>query len=132
MKLSPYNRPDYVELYQRLGGADTVRRLGREFSAALRSDPRLDAYFTDVDGEHLATQHESFFVMIFGGPHHYGGLDLRRAHERPRKRGLSNAQIEIAITHFRSVLQRNGIATALADEAESYLQSMRDDILGVA
>ena len=120
----------YVELYDRLGGAPVIEAAITAFHRAIIGDPQLKRFFGDVDAAHLLRALISFFTMAFGGPNLYEGLDLRRAHAPLRQRGLDDGHLEIAIAHFRDTLAAQGVAPALVTEAESYLQSMRDDILG--
>jgi hemoglobin len=120
----------YVELYERLGGAKVLEPAIRAFLTAMTQDPRLAPYFEGVDTQRLFRAQVAFFTMAFGGPNTYEGLDLRRAHAPLRARGLDDGHLEIAIGHFRDALTAQGVSPALVAEAESYLQSMRDDILG--
>jgi len=121
----------YVELYDRLGGAPVLEPAVRAFHAAMTGDARLRTFFEGVDTQRLLAAQIAFFTMIFGGPNAYEGLDLRRAHAPLVTRGLDDSHLEIAIGHFRAALAAQGVAPGLVTEAESYLQSMRDDILGL-
>jgi len=120
----------YVELYERLGGAPVLTRAVEAFQAAMFDDERTGPFFRGVDGAQLLARQIAFFTMAFGGPNTYDGLDMRRAHAPVRGGGFHDGHIEIAIAHFRNALAAQGIEPALVMEAESYLQSMRDDILG--
>ena len=120
----------YVELYERLGGAPIVTRAVTAFQAALLDDPQLKPFFQGVDTAKLLAGQIAFFTMIFGGPNAYDGLDMRRAHAPARAKGLTDRHLEAAIGHFRAALAAQAVAPTLVTEAESYLQSMRDDIVG--
>ena len=121
---------DYVELYERLGGAPVLEAAVIAFHRALAQDTRLLPFFEGVDTARLLRHMTTFFTMAYGGPNTYDGLDLRRAHAPARARGLNDSHLEIAIAHFRTAFAAQNVAPALIAEAESYLQSMRDDILG--
>lgn len=121
----------YVELYDRLGGAPVLERALTAFHAAVTRDPQLKPLLEGYDTAQLLPLGISFFTMIFGGPNTYDGLDMRRAHAPLRARGLDDSHLEIGVAHFREALAAQGLAPALVSEAESYLQAMRDDILGL-
>jgi hemoglobin len=120
----------YVELYERLGGVAVLERAVSGFQAALIGDARLKPFFDGIDTARLLAHQTAFFVMAFGGPNRYDGLDLRRAFAPLRAGGLDDTHLGLAIAHFRAALDAQGVLPALVTEAESYLQSMRDDILG--
>jgi hemoglobin len=121
---------DYVELYERLGGAPVLGAAIAAFHAAMTQDARLKVFFEGNGNAQLLNRLTTFFTMAYGGPNTYEGLDMRRAHAGARAQGLDDGHLEIAIAHFRAALAAQNIAPALIAEAESYLQSMRDDILG--
>ena len=120
----------YVELYERLGGEPVITRAVTGFQTAMLADPDLKPFFQGVDTAKLLARQLAFFTMIFGGPNAYDGLDMRRAHAPARAKGLTDQHLEAAIGHFRTALAAQGIEPALVIEAQSYLQSMRDDMIG--
>jgi hemoglobin len=130
-KPSPYNTPDYVELYVRLGGAPVVERAAGGFCDALLSDRRLATFFAGIDRAKLRARIIAFFTMALGGPNAYDGRDLRNAHAGARDWGLTDAHLDIALQHCAEAFAAAGASPALVQEVGSYLQSMRDDILGL-
>jgi hemoglobin len=128
---SPYNRSDYIELYTRLGGALVIERAAILFCDALINEPALAAYFVAIDQQKLRANMIAFFAMVCGGPNAYAGRDLRTAHAAARGQGLSEAQMDIAMRLGRDAFAAAGAVPDLVQEVALYLQSMRDDILGL-
>jgi hemoglobin len=128
---SPYNRPDYVELYERLGGATAVERGAGAFCDALLAERSLATFFAGINRVKLRANMTAFFTMVFGGPNAYEGRDLRTAHAGARAWGLGEAHMNTAIRLCAEAFAGVGAAPPLVKEIESYLQSMRDDILGL-
>lgn len=121
----------YIELYDRLGGAPVLERAVRRFHEAVFGDAQLAPLLAGLDAARLLPPMTAFFTMIYGGPNAYDGPDLRNAFAPLRAKGLTDAHLETAIGHFRTALAAQGASPALITEAESYLQSMRDDMLGL-
>jgi hemoglobin len=130
-KRSPYNTPDYVELYVRLGGAPVVEHAAEKFCEGLLNEPSLAPYFSGIDAAKLCANLIAFFSMISGGPNRYEGRDMRTAHAGARIKGLSEAHLDIAERLCRAAFVEAGAGPAFADEIGLYLRSMRDDILGL-
>ena len=130
-KRSPYNKPDYVELYVRLGGAPVVERAATDFCVALLKEPAFASFFADVDAQKLRANMIAFFNMCCGGPNLYDGRDMRSAHASARASGLGETHLDVAERLCHAAFIEAGAPPALADEVGLYLRSMRDDILGL-
>ena len=102
------------------GGLWLVTTLHR---ARRRDDAALLAY---IKG------HSKFFLlltMVFGGPNHYTGQDLREGHKHLVERGLDDSHVDAVIELLGETLQELGANAADIEEVAAIANSARDDVL---
>ena len=63
-------------LYDRIGGADAISSMVRQFYAAVLDDPSLKRYFRHVTMDKLLRMQEEFFAAALGGPVKYSGRPI--------------------------------------------------------
>ena len=80
-----------MTLFERLGGAEGVRRVVDELTTRLEADPGLAPLFAGVDGDGLRRHRERYLAAVLGGPEQYTGRGLREAH---RPLGIDDAQFD--------------------------------------
>ena len=71
------------EFYERVGGADTFRRLVHRFYAGVREDPVLRPLYPDEDLDAAEVRLRMFLEQYWGGPRTYSD---QRGHPRLRMR----------------------------------------------
>lgn len=78
-------------LFERIGGADAMPSLVEQFYGRVLKDPELKPFFSDASMEKLKHMQVEFLSAALGGPVHYEGSPIRRAH-RHLKISLANYQ----------------------------------------
>ena len=68
--------------------------------------------------------------MVFGGPNHYSGKNMREGHAHLIKRGLNDAHVDIVIEHLGATLKELGATTDDINQVAAIANSVRDDVLG--
>src|SRR5437879_4459723 len=95
-----------MSLYDEIGGGAALDAALDVFYPKILGDPLLSDIFAGVDLEGLRKHVKAFMAMAFGGPNNYYGQGLRRAHERPRSKGLSDPHFEVFMEHFAGTLEQ--------------------------
>ncbi|MGC9668735.1 group I truncated hemoglobin [Planosporangium sp. 12N6] len=67
-------------MYERIGGADTVRSVVDRLYVLITEDERLRPYFDGVDLTGQKRHMAALLSQVLGGPKAYTGRDLRQAH----------------------------------------------------
>lgn len=80
-------------MYERIGGAPTIREAVDRFYRRLLADEELAPYFAG-DLTTLKQHQAALLTQVLGGPARYAGRDLKTAHE----------SFKIPATHFRRVV----------------------------
>jgi hemoglobin len=80
-------------MYDRIGGAPTIREAVDRFYRRLLEDPELAPYFTG-DLTELKRHQAALLSQVLGGPAGYAGRDLKAAHQ----------PLNIPAQHFRRVV----------------------------
>jgi hemoglobin len=119
-----------LTLYERIGGAEAVDAAVDVFYRKVLSDYRIYRFFDDIDMEKQAAKQKAFFTMAFGGPNTYTGADLRKAHARLVKMGLSNDHFNIVMEHLVATLNELNVQQDLIAEVETLAEGTRKDVLG--
>jgi hemoglobin len=119
-----------ASLYDELGGAAAVEKAVDIFYRKMLMDPRVAPYFESVDMDRQRGKQKAFLTMVFGGPNHYTGKDMRTGHAHLVKRGLSDLHVDIVIEHLGSTLKELGASDAQIGQVAAIANSVRDDVLG--
>ncbi|MDX1923086.1 MAG: group 1 truncated hemoglobin [Alphaproteobacteria bacterium] len=118
-----------MSLYERIGGAQSVQATVALLYDKILSDPLLIPFFKDINVERLRTSQFAFVSMAFGGPTHYSGETMRRAHERLVERGLSDVHFDQVALHLKTSMEDLGVPPGLITEALSIVETTRPDVL---
>lgn len=116
-------------LFERLGGQNAVNTAVDIFYRKMLSDDRVSYFFDDVDMDQQIIKQKSFLTMVFGGPNHYTGKDMREGHRHLLKRGLNDSHVDIVIEHLGQTLAELGAAEEDIKEVAAIANSVRDDVL---
>lgn len=119
-----------ANLYEKLGGAAAVERAVDIFYRKMLLDDRVASYFETVDMDRQRAKQKAFLTMVFGGPNHYSGKDMRTAHAHLVERGLADLHVDVVIEHLGATLQELGATDAQIAEVAAIANSVRNDVLG--
>jgi hemoglobin len=89
----PQSPPQPPSMYDRIGGAPTIREAVDRFYRRLLDDPELAGYF-EGDLTALKRHQAALLTQVLGGPGRYEGRDLSQAH----------ASLRISSAHFQRVV----------------------------
>jgi hemoglobin len=119
-----------TSLYEQLGGAGAIDRAVNMFYRRMLGDERVARFFETVDMDRQAAKQKAFLTMVLGGPNHYTGKDMRKAHAHLLAQGLSDLHVDVVIEHLGGVLKELGASDAQIAQVAALANSVRDDVLG--
>lgn len=117
-------------LFERLGGQNAVNIAVDIFYRKMLMDERVNNFFDAIDMEQQILKQKGFLTMVFGGPNHYNGKNMREGHAHLLKRGLNDTHVDIVIEHLGATLKELGAAAEDIEKVASIANSVRDDVLG--
>lgn len=120
-----------TSLYERLGGADNIRRLVDDAVAAHMDNPVIRVRFLPYLENPVLLQKTKqlladFFTAGSGGDVEYTGRSMPEAH---RGMNLSEAEYMAATDDILAVLKRHEIDEATRNEVLAIVYSLKDDIM---
>lgn len=118
------------QLYEKVGGADTIRELVRIFYDRVLADPRLAPFFPDTDMESLRAKQVMFLTMLMGRTRTFNGKDLSAAHAGARAQGLTDEHFDALLGHFEVSMRDLGVAEDYIREVIARIQTTRNAVLG--
>lgn len=127
--MSDTNQDSAKSLYEKLGGADTVKAAVDIFYGKIMADDRVNHFFEGTDMQRQRMHQRTFLAYAFGGLSHYSGTALRQAHRRPRAQGLSAEHFEAFMEHLEATLREMDIDPALIKEVMEIIGHARDEVL---
>ncbi|ARG99289.1 group I truncated hemoglobin [Legionella micdadei] len=116
-------------LFERLGGQNAVNTAVDIFYRKMLMDERVNYFFDDIDMEQQILKQKGFLTMVFGGPNHYQGKDMRAGHRHLLKRGLNDSHVDIVIAHLGDTLRELGASEDDIKEVAAIANSVRSDVL---
>lgn len=114
-------------LYERIGGDAAVNVAVDIFYRKVLGDDRVNTYFDIVDMDAQIAKQKGFLTMVFGGPNHYNGKDMREGHKHLK--GLNDSHVDAIIELLGQTLQELGVAESDVAEVARIANSVRDDVL---
>lgn len=119
-----------TSLYEKIGGQPAVEAAVDIFYRRVLNDERISHFFADVDMDRQIGKQKAFLTMAFGGPHHYTGQDMRRAHAPLVARGLNDGHFDAVAEHLQGTLEELGVAPDLVQQVMDIAGSTRNEVLG--
>ena len=116
-------------LYELLGGADGVDLAVENFYRKVLVDERVNHFFEDVDMDQQIAKQKGFLTMVFGGPNHYTGRDMRKGHAHLIERGLNDTHVDVILELLGQTLQEMHVPQNLIDQVSQIAESVRSDVL---
>jgi truncated hemoglobin YjbI len=118
------------QLYEKVGGAGTIRELVRIFYDRVLADPRLAPFFPDTDMASLRAKQVMFLTMLLGRTRTFSGKDLSAAHAGARAQGLADEHFDALLGHFAASMRDLGVADDYIREVIARIQTTRNAVLG--
>ena len=115
-------------LYERIGGAESLRRIASDLVDAHSVNPIIAPRFLAIDKE-VSKQHAfEFFCMGSGGPEPYTGRDLREVHTGMN---ISEQEYLASVDDLMLVLQQNGVGEREQQEVLFIFFSLKGQVLRI-
>ena len=115
-------------LYERIGGAEALRRIASDLVDAHIANPIVGARFRAIDQD-VAKQHAfEFFCMGSGGSEPYTGRDLREVHTGMN---ISEEEFVATVDDLMLVMQRNGVREREQQEVLFIFFSLKGQVLRI-
>ena len=121
--------PVPVSLYEQLGGQAAVEAAVDNFYRKVLSDDRVSHFFENTDMDRQIAKQKAFLTMAFGGPHNYGGRDMRTAHAALVEKGLNDSHVDAIIELLGATLRELGVREELIGKVAAIAESTRKDVL---
>ncbi|MBC6907246.1 group 1 truncated hemoglobin [Saccharophagus sp. K07] len=115
-----------MSLYERIGGEPAVDAAVDIFYRKVLADDRICHFFDTVDMDKQAAKQKAFLTMVFGGPNHYSGKDLREGHKHM---ALTEIHFDAVIENLAATLQELGVAAEDIQEIAAIANSVKNDVL---
>src|SRR3954447_17537311 len=96
-------------IYEQLGGAPAVEAAVDIFYRKVLADDRVARFFDDVDMDRQSAKQKAFLIMVFGGPAHYTGLDMREGHKHLVERGMDDSHVDAVLELLGQTLRELGV-----------------------
>lgn len=116
-------------LYEQLGGQPAVDAAIDIFYRKVLADPRISRFFDGVDMDRQAAKQKAFLTMVFGGPNHYSGRDMRTAHAHLIQMGMTDVHFDAVVELLGQTLKELGVQDALIGQVAGIAESVRADVL---
>jgi hemoglobin len=118
-----------ASLYDELGGEPAVSAAVEVFYRKMLMDDRVAHFFDDIDMDRQIAKQKGFLTMVFGGPNHYTGKNMRDGHRHLVARGLNDSHVDIVLEHLGQTLREFGVGEDKIAEVARLANSVRDDVL---
>jgi hemoglobin len=119
--------PDTRTMYDRIGGAITVRRVAYSLYAWIRDDDILFlTYFKDVDMIKLRGHMAVLLSQVLGGPKAYTGRDMANAHAGL---GITAAHFDRVVDYLLAALHLEHAPADVIEAVRQVAEGARPDIV---
>ena len=114
-------------LYEKVGGEEAISKVVDYFySELVLKDETVNQFFQNTDMEKQRGHQTKFISFALGGPKHYTGKSMAKAHEGMN---LQEEHFQAIATHLHDALAHFGVSEADIDTALTKVASLKDDIL---
>jgi hemoglobin len=117
------------DLYDLIGGSQTVRAATEAFYRRVFADDTLSPFFKTTDLAQLCSRQSMFISMLLGGRVVYTGKDIHAAHEHARELGLNDGHFDRFLNHFREALKEVGVEAQKVEKVANLLETRRTAVL---
>lgn len=116
-------------LFERIGGEAAVNAAVDLFYQKVLADDRVNYFFDSVDMAKQREKQKRFLTMVFGGPNHYAGKDMREGHKHLVDKGLNDSHVDTIIEILGQTLTELGVKKEDITEVALIAESVRNDVL---
>lgn len=116
-------------LFERIGGEPAVKATVVKMYDKILTDELLAPFFENIDVNRLRLSQSAFVTYAFGGPNHYTGQNLRKAHEKAVGQGLSGNHFDRVAAHLKTAMQELNVPNDMIEEALAIVGSTKKDVL---
>ncbi|MGH8885032.1 MAG: group I truncated hemoglobin [Egibacteraceae bacterium] len=95
-----------ASIYERIGGAPSVKAAVDIFYEKVWADPALKGYFEGIDRSRLKAHQRAFVAAALGGPEVYNGRGMAEAHAG---HGITDAAFYQVVAHLAATLAELGV-----------------------
>lgn len=113
-------------LFERLGGESAIDAAVDNFYEKVLADERINSFFEHLDMFAQANKQKAFLTMVFGGPSHYSGKDMRTGHAHL---GLTDEHFDAVVENLGLTLKELGVSDDDIREVANIAEGTRDDVL---
>jgi hemoglobin len=117
-------------LYEKVGGAGTIREIVRIFYDRVMADPRLAQFFPRTDMDSLRAKQVMFLTMLLGRTQTFAGQDLTAAHAGARAQGMTDEHFTALLDHLEFAMHELEVAEDYVREVIARLETTRSAVLG--
>jgi hemoglobin len=117
------------ELYDLIGGRQTVWAATESFYRRVLADGTLLPFFKSTDIAQLRARQSMFISMLLGGRVVYTGKDIHAAHAHAREQGLNDEHFDRFVKHFVEALREVGVETGKVEKVAKLLEDRRSAVL---
>lgn len=117
-----------ASLYERLGGADNIRKIATTLFDTHAENPAIAARYVDSDRSGVIQLVFEFLCMATGGPEEYTGRDMLTVH---RGMNISEQEFMAVLDDILLALQANGVGQREQEELLLANYNLRGDIVRV-
>jgi hemoglobin len=119
------------ELYDLIGGNQTVWAATESFYRRVLADETLRPFFKSTDMAQLSSRQSMFISMLLGGRIVYTGKDIHAAHAHAREQGLNDGHFDRFVMHFREALNEVGVQADKVEKVTKLLETRRNAVLNL-
>jgi hemoglobin len=113
-------------LYQGLGGKAGIKKIVDTFTPMVLADARISETFSESDMKHVGMRLEEQLCVLAGGPCTYGGEPMKETHGGLK---ITNAQFNALAENLQIAMEKNGVASSVANRLVAKLAPMQRDIV---
>ncbi len=117
------------ELYDLIGGRETIWAATESFYRRVFADDTLRPFFKSTDMAQLRARQNMFISMLLGGQVVYTGKDIHAAHAQAREQGLNDGHFDKFLNHFREALNEVGVQGDKVERVTKLLENKRNTVL---
>ena len=117
-------------LYEKIGGEAAIHAAVEIFYKKVLADKRINYFFDHIDMKRQAEKQRVFLTFALGGARQYNGRNMKAAHTKAVKEGLSDVHFDAVLENLASTLKELKVPEELIQEAAQIVETTRDDVLG--
>jgi hemoglobin len=114
-----------MTIYEQIGGQEALIAVVDDFYVRVLADDRLSGFFAGSNMSRLKGKQVEFFAGALGGPQHYSGLSMRKAH---RGRGIGMSHFMLVAEHLTAALTGAGVPNETVEQIIGVITPLAEDI----